>query len=144
MPTLPGVVAAHRDDILTEWVLVQRDPGSRREDRIGGLDLASDAQRFLDLFSPALADDESGEIGGPSWKPVRSLLSDLARTRRAAGFSPAEAARFMFSLKQPMFARLANEFQDDGVGLIASILETTELVDQLGLFMVDEYAKAAG
>jgi hypothetical protein len=66
MPTLPGVVAAHRDDILTEWVLVQRDPGSRREDRIGGLDLASDAQRFLDLFSPALADDESGEMAGPA------------------------------------------------------------------------------
>ena len=144
MPTLAGVVAAHRDDILGEWLLIQRDPGGRREDRISELDLASDAQRLLDRFSPALAGNESGEIGGPGWEPVRSLLSDVARTRRAAGFSPAEAAGFMFSLKQPLFARLANEFQDDAVGLIASILETTELVDQLGLFMVDEYAKADG
>ncbi len=142
MPTLPEVVVAHRDDILGEWVLVQRDPAGLRDDRLGELDLARDSQQFLDLFAPALADDRSGEIGGPGWEPVRSFLSELARARAAAGFSAAEAASFMFSLKQPVFARLANEFQDDAVGLIASILETTEFVDQLGLFMVDEYAKA--
>ena len=143
MPTLSGVVATHRDDILTEWVLVQRDPAGQPDDRADDLDLARDSQQFLDLFAPALADDESGEITGPGWEPVRSFLSELARTRRAAGFSAAEAAMFIFSFKQPLFARLANEFQDDAVGLIGSILQTSDLVDQLGLFLVDEYAKAS-
>ena len=142
MPTLTGIVVAHRDDILTQWVLAQRDPAGQQDDRLGDLDLARDSQRFIHLFAAALADDESGEISGPGWEPVRSFLSGLARDRRAAGFTPAQAATFMFSLKQPVFARLVNEFQDDAVGLIASILETTELIDQLGLFMVDEYAKA--
>jgi rsbT co-antagonist protein RsbR len=144
MPTLPEVVAAHRDDILSEWVLVQEDSVGRAPHGLGELNLARESQEFLGLFATAVADDESGEIGGPGWEPVRSFLSDLARARAAAGFSPAEAATFMFSLKQPVFARLANELQDDAVGLIATILQTTELVDQLGLFMVDEYAKAAG
>ena len=73
-----------------------------------------------------------------------AVVPERARAGSRRGrLLPAEAATFMFSLKQPLFARLANEFQDDAVGLIASILETTELVDQLGLFMVDEYAKAS-
>ena len=37
MPTLPEVVVAHRDDILTEWVLVQRDPAGGRDDRLSDL-----------------------------------------------------------------------------------------------------------
>src|SRR4029077_18464689 len=88
MPTLPEVVAAHRDDILSEWVLVQEDPLGRAPHGLGELNLARESQEFLGLFATAVADDESGEIGGPGWEPVRSFLSDLARARAPPGLLP--------------------------------------------------------
>jgi rsbT co-antagonist protein RsbR len=142
MPDLAAIVATHRDDLLSEWVRVQEDPARRRADVVSDIDLNRESRDFLGLFASALAEDDVREIGGPGWAPVRAFLSDLARRRAAAGVSAAETARFMFTLKEPLFARLSNEFQDDAVGLIAAILETTELVDQLGLLTIDEYAKA--
>jgi rsbT co-antagonist protein RsbR len=47
----------------------------------------------------------------------------------------------VFSLKQPLLARLSNEHGDDAQGLIQIVWEMTELLDRLGLLTTEEYQK---
>ena len=138
---LADIVGQYQDDLLSEWVRAQQTATSRRADPIEDLDLAKDSRELLTLLRRALADGDIGDISGPTWEPVRDFLSGLSRSRAELGFSPSETATFVFSLKQPLLARLPYEFQDDAVGLIAVIWETTTLLDQLGLLTTEEYQK---
>ena len=80
-------------------------------------------------------------IDGPRWEPVRDFLSGLSRSRAEAGFSPSETAMFVFSLKQPLLARLSNELGDDPHGFIQIVWEMSALLDRLGLLTTEEYQK---
>jgi rsbT co-antagonist protein RsbR len=48
---------------------------------------------------------------------------------------------FVFSLKQPLLARLSNELGDDAQGLIQIVWEMSALLDRLGLLTTEEYQK---
>jgi rsbT co-antagonist protein RsbR len=136
---LAEIVRRHRDDLLSEWLRVQQGAASRRADLISDLELARESREFLGCFEAALQEGDVRDIEGSEWQPVRAFLSCLSRGRAQAGFSPSQTAAFVLSLKEPLFAGLSNELGDDAVALISSILETTELIDQLVLLTIDEY-----
>jgi rsbT co-antagonist protein RsbR len=73
---------------------------------------------------------------------VRDYLSALSRSRARAGFSPSETATFVFSLKQPLFVRLAQEFADDAAALPDAMWEVNVLLDRLGLLTTEEHQRA--
>jgi rsbT co-antagonist protein RsbR len=75
------------------------------------------------------------------WKNVRDILSDLSRSRARSGFSPSETATFVFSLKQPIFAVLQQQFQNDAGTLAAETWHTSTLLDQLGIWTIEVYQK---
>ena len=50
------------------------------------------------------------DIRRAEWQPLREVLDDLSRDRAVQGFSPSETAVFVFSLKEPLFALLRQEF----------------------------------
>ena len=138
---LAEVVNRHQDELLDEWVRAQQSSGSRRIDLITDVDLERDSRELLGLLQRALADDDGSGIDGPRWEPVRDFLSGLSRSRAEVGFSPSETAMFVFSLKQPLLARLSNEHGDDAQGLIQIVWEMTALLDRLGLLTTEEYQK---
>ena len=115
---LAEVVNRHQDELLDEWVRAQQSSGSRRIDLITDVDLERDSRELLGLLQRALAEGDGSGIDGPRWEPVRDFLSGLSRSRAEIGFSPSETAMFVFSLKQPLFARLSKEHADDAEGLI--------------------------
>ena len=123
---LAEVVNRHQDELLDEWVRTQQSSGSRRIDLITDVDLERDSRELLGLLQRALADGDGSGIDGPRWEPVRDFLSGLSRTRAEIGFSPSETAMFVFSLKQPLLARLSNEHGDDAQGLIQIVWEMTD------------------
>ena len=59
-----------------------------------------------------------------------------------AGFSPTETATFILSLKQPLFARLRDLLGAEPERLAAETLTISELIDALGLFMMEAYQRA--
>jgi rsbT co-antagonist protein RsbR len=138
---LADVVNRHQDELLEEWVQAQQSSGSRRIDLITDVDLERDSRELLGLLQRALADGDSSGIDGPRWEPVRDFLSGLSRSRAEIGFSPSETAMFVFSLKQPLLARLSNELSDDAQGFIQIVWEMTALLDRLGLLTTEEYQK---
>ncbi|HEV7176708.1 MAG TPA: RsbRD N-terminal domain-containing protein, partial [Solirubrobacteraceae bacterium] len=138
---LTDIVSRHQEELLNEWVQAQRSAAARRMDLISDVDLVRESRELLGLLQRALADGDGSDIDGPRWEPVRDFLSGLSRSRAQAGFSPSETAMFVFSLKQPLLARLSNELADGDQDLVQIVWEMTALLDRLGLLTTEEYQK---
>ena len=142
MPQSPlsDVVKKTRSELLDDWVKQQLTAEGMRQDLITEDELRNQSADFLDRF--AVASRENVEsTKAPAWAPVLELLSELSKSRGRAGFSPTETALFVFSLKQPIFAKLRTEIKDIQQ-LLDATLTTTMLLDQLGLYTTEIHQQA--
>ena len=73
--------------------------------------------------------------------PTREVLSEVSRARGQQGFSPSETASFVFSLKEPLFARLRREHTKDAEALAEETRLASGLLDRLGLYTTEVYQK---
>jgi rsbT co-antagonist protein RsbR len=138
---LADMVSRYEEDLLAEWVQEQKAARSSRTELIDDVDLRRESRELLRLLRVALADGGTEDFDATAWEPVRDYLSNLSRSRAEVGFSPSETATFVFSLKQPLFARLAQESGDDPGGLVELIWEPSALLDRLGLFTTEEHQR---
>jgi rsbT co-antagonist protein RsbR len=137
---LPEILQQHQASLVTDWLKRQREAlghraGNEREDR----ELAERLLKALGEVTRggAVTDTDQGE-----WADVRELLGDFSRERARQGYSPAETAMFVFSLKQPLFDRFRQEVGKDSDALASELWTTTLLVDRLGLYTTESYQKA--
>lgn len=133
------IVARNESDLLSEWIGLQNLILSARRDRISESQMRTESQDFLRALNGALSDGASTDIAGSRWSRMRELLTALSRQRASQGFSPSETATFVFSFKQPLFARLVSEYANDTEGLQREFWTATELLDRLGLFTTEAY-----
>ena len=138
--SLSAIIRKHEGDILAEWSRLQSAASSRR-------DPAQDAEQrtvsreFLTGMVQALGAEGDVDIRGASWSRVRELLGELSAARARQGYSPSETATFVFSLKQPLFARLRAEITDPAK-LADEFWSATMLIDALGLYTTEAYQKS--
>ena len=102
-------------------------------------ELREQCREFLALVRQAT---QSGalEIDSASWTSVRDFLSRISTSRAVQGFSPAETATFVFSLKQPVFEQLRRD-GGSAEGLFDEVWRTNLLLDRLGLYTTEVYQK---
>jgi rsbT co-antagonist protein RsbR len=137
-----AVLRADRAQLLEAWMTAQLEAVSTRPDLLSAGELRVESDRFLAAFAAAVADGDAGDdIDGPAWRDVRELLDNLSRTRATRGFTPTETAMFVFSLKQPLFARLQEALADRPADLGPTLWVTTVLLDKLGLFTTEAYLR---
>ena len=136
---LPDILSGFQRQILADWLdTLRANPDSR-------LPLAEqDAQCgiIIGRLAQATRDGNVTDSNAPPFAPLREILADLSRTRALQGFLPSETATFVFSLKQPVFTRLRDVLAGDPAALAAETLVASELVDQLGLFMMETFQRA--
>ncbi len=139
---LADIVTRHRDALLPEWLRNQLSAAGLRRDLIREDELTEQSRRFLDVLRASLQADGTGaDVTSPAWAPMRELLSELSRSRARQGFSPAETATFVFSLKQTLFDRIRAEIGRDPDALADEVWRVTTLLDKLGLFTVEASQK---
>ena len=136
---LVRVFAEHQADLLRDWVAAQARVVSAG--RVADAELRGQSAEFLQLAAPALAAD-AASAQGPAWAPVREYLGALSRTRAQQGFSPAETATFVLSLKEAVFAQLREQLGGDGDALAGAIWTATRLLDTLALHTTDAYMRS--
>jgi rsbT co-antagonist protein RsbR len=122
-------------DILAQWLRAlgpagAREPEKQRDER---------ARQFLALLTSALQRPDADDPLGAAWAPVRQVLSELSRDRARLGFSPAETATFVFSLKEPVFSAMLRELQGDT--LAQETWSVSQLLDRLGLYTMEVFQK---
>jgi rsbT co-antagonist protein RsbR len=135
---LAAILHKNEGSILSAWVEAQRS-GTVRQGVISDSELTETSRVFLSTFAKAVQSDYTETLDGEAWQPLRAHLASLSRERVIQGFSPAETATFIFSLKKPLFDILRKEFGKDSAGLVDEVWKLTQTLDQLGLLTVEAY-----
>lgn len=138
--TLAAVLHDREQQILPEWIELQKGAGSLQTGRITEAELAGQSGEFLRLLRNGLA--QGGvDVAGAAYGPARDFLRNLSRSRAQQGFSPTETATFVFSLKQPLFSTLNRDKSLSPADLAAATWTLTILLDELGLLTFEAYQK---
>ena len=137
---LSAILQGQDERLLSGWLTCQRREGALQSGRIDETRLADQAGRFLAELRSAVADAPIDDLSAPGWAGTRELLDAVAHERAVQGYSPAETATFVFSLKEPLFELLRQDVTD-ARRLGDEIWTATQLVDRLGLYMIEAYQK---
>lgn len=135
------MVRNNESAILDEWMKLQTSVANRRSDLINESELREDSRAFLASLAEALQANSSS-TDGKEWDSVRTVLNRVSRTRAQKGFTPTETAAFVFSLKQPIFARLRDRYSKDPQAFAAETWNITLLLDKLGMYTAENFQKS--
>jgi rsbT co-antagonist protein RsbR len=135
---LGAILEKNESSILAAWVDEQL-AGSSRQGVISDKELKDASRVFLATFARAVKSNYDAELTGDAWLPIRSHLVALSRERVVQGFSPAETATFVFSLKKPLFDVLRKELGKNPERLVEELWKLTLTLDKLGLLTVEAY-----
>jgi rsbT co-antagonist protein RsbR len=138
--TIAGLLGRHESDILNDWMRAQL-AASTRSHLIDETELRRQSREFLSLLRSAVPHADPENVMGRDWDDVRHALEDISRARARAGMSPMQTAMFIFSLKEPLFARIRAEFASDAERLADATWQTTVLLDRLGLYTTEVYQR---
>lgn len=138
---LPEILKSHEKDLAAEWIKGLKASGSAKDSRISESELNTQATEFISLLRQAAAAGDVADINRVEWQSVNSFLEEVSRSRVLQGFSADETARFIFSLKPPLFARLRAEVGKDADALAEELQLATDLLDKMGLLTVSAYQK---
>jgi rsbT co-antagonist protein RsbR len=134
---LPQILDRRESEILAQWNREQLAGGTAHRGLLSEAELAGHSRDFLSRVKQAAARGPLADIEGPAWGSVRDLLADIARTRASKGFSASETATFVFSLKQPLFDALRQEYGTDSSALADEIWTASSVLDKLGLYTTE-------
>ena len=132
---LVDLLSADAEALSAEWVRIVSTTLR------GRVSTAEIDQELRELYSALLAALRTGSLAAKdeAFAEVRALLTELSRTRARQGFTPSETAIGVFALKQALEPALAKDL--DG-GALRAYLQLSSLLDDLGLFTVETYARA--
>lgn len=136
---LPGILSESAKHIIADWLA---GLNAAHDSRIPAAELATQCESIVTRLAQACRDGNVSDIDAASFVPLREVLADLSRTRALQGFSPTETATFILSLKQPLFARMRGILAADAERLATETLTISDLVDALGLFMMESFQRA--
>jgi len=139
---IPEILSRNESTILQDWTKQQASNDGRRTNLINQSELQAQSEEFLNALRSAAQHGQINDISSSVWANVRDLVASISRSRAKAGFSSSETARFIFSLKQPLFAALQNENVNDPKEPAAETWAATTLIDNLGLLTTEAYQKA--
>ena len=135
---LAEVVRSNEADILGDWLKEQKSSQTRL-DKVHEAEIRTASKEFLAAAAEALKSGTDTRM--EAWTPVRDQLAQMSSARATQGFSPTDTATFVFSLKQPIFARLRKEYEKDPHGLADELWNVSVLLDKLGLFTAEMFQK---
>ena len=128
------VIRTNEAPILAGW-LREMSSSTRRSDLLDESDLKRQAGELLRLVTDAA--QSSSDVHSEPFAPTRQFLKEVAKSRMEQGFTPAETAMFVLSLKQPVFHVLSDSLKKDPTELIAEIWAAGNLLDKLAMLTVD-------
>jgi rsbT co-antagonist protein RsbR len=138
---LAAIIEKYEADLLADWLQEFKDASLRRDELIKMSETRQQCEEFLRLLRDAAAHGNYSDIQAPEWSSMRQMLADVTRSRIQQGFTASEVAILVFSFKKPLFARLRQEFLQDGEVLAEEILTANTLLDRLGLWITEVYQK---
>ncbi|MFH1008942.1 MAG: STAS domain-containing protein [Candidatus Latescibacterota bacterium] len=136
---IPEILNKYEKELLIDWMKEQLAALSLRADLMNEAELRQQSSEFVNLLRKATQTGNLTDHTAPEWAEVQQMLTAMSRSRAELGFSPTETATFVFSLKQPLFARLRKELSEDPAALMENTWAATALLDKLGMFATEKF-----
>jgi rsbT co-antagonist protein RsbR len=135
-----AVLRKRQDEVLREWLRLQQENLSMRNNLLKPGELEQQCREFLGRLTAAMETASNADVTSEEWSPVRELLTSYSRSRAKQGFTPTETANFVLSLKQAVFNAMRTE--QKGEALADVLWSVSRLLDGLGLFTTETYQKS--
>ena len=139
---LPEILRRSESELLANWVKAQLSATSLRPDLMKEAELRQQSTELLRLLSAAAEGGGFQDFEGSAWLPIKEFLTSISASRARKGFSPTETATFIFSLKEPLFARLQQAHGNNAEALATDLWAATTVIDKMGLYTTEQYQKA--
>lgn len=132
MSVFEEVIRSNEGTILSGW-MGELENSTRRSDLMNDVDLRRQGTELLRLFTAAV--QSSSDVQAEPFATTREFLKDVAKSRMEQGFTAAETALFVLSLKQPVFDALRNSVKNS-TELIEEIWLSGNMLDKLAMLTV--------
>jgi rsbT co-antagonist protein RsbR len=113
-----------------------------RFDKVSESEIRQQIAQLLKLLELNIPKTTIHNLDDSIWADTKQLLTEFSHARVKHGYSPAETAGIIFSLKEPIFKLLRTALNDQPQQLVEELATTTALFDNLGLYTIDVYQKA--
>ncbi|MDE1162295.1 MAG: STAS domain-containing protein [Acidobacteriaceae bacterium] len=133
MSAFQEVIESNSSTILTGW-LSEMANSTRRSDLMSDVELKQQAAELLRLVIDA--SQINADVQSSDFLTTREFLDDVAKSRMEQGFTPAETAMFVLSMKQPIFNALSEKLKGKPEQLIQEIWTAGNLIDKLSMLTV--------
>ena len=140
MSRVPEIIRKHEADILQNW-MKEMSNATRRSDLMNDRDLLSQSSVLLSLLVEGLRSGSLADVRSHEWSRLRDHLAEISRTRAQQGFTPAEIAAYVLSLKKPIFLRFREEIKDPQEVAEESWM-IGDLIDRFGLYTTEVFQKS--
>lgn len=139
--TIAKLVGDNESEILPEWLELQKKTGALQTGRITEAELAVQSREFLHRLRAGLGSGGTDKAHA-AYGPALAFLSEISRSRALQGFSPAETAKFVFSLKLPLFNAINRDKSVSAKEIAQMTWAITVLLDELGLHSFKAFQKS--
>ena len=129
------IISGSQAELAANWTTALKGAGA--DGRISDTELKVQTAELLSLIGQAIR--HGLNVDGAGWEPVRHYLEGVSRSRAVQGFSAAETATFVFSLKRSLFEQIRQSLKGNATGLADATWEATELVDALGMHTIKAF-----
>jgi rsbT co-antagonist protein RsbR len=138
MSKLGEIISRNQDHIHSQWVK-HMATSVQRTDLMSNVELQEQSRALLTAIQQGASSSQPDDPSGPAWSTTRELLQDISASRARQGFSPAETAMFVLSLKQPVFETIQREFASNPKEMFDIFWSSTLLLDKLALLTTESF-----
>ncbi len=138
---LAKIFNKHKFQVIEGWAKFQLTSSTMRAGLLSEAELRRQSGEFVEEFKDAVQEGSIDNINTSSWQNVRELLTGFSKSRAELGFSASETATFIFSFKQPLLQIISSDKEMSAEQITEAMWKATVLVDQLGLYTVEQYQK---
>lgn len=138
MNDLAEIISQNEDKLRAQWIRTISS-ANRRDDLISKAERDEQCAAILRAMVEGVSTSGPGNIEGDGWNSARDLLNSVSASRARQGFSPADVAMFVLSLKEPLFVLIRERHAGNQESLFETIWAATELLDRLALLTTESY-----
>ncbi len=134
MSSFRQIIKSNEPAILSGWQ-AEIAGSTRRNDLMGAAEFKEQVAELLHLITEA--PESNDDVLSDGFAPLREFLRDAAKSRMDQGFTTAEIALFVLSVKQPIFNALREAYKTNPLDLVGEMLNLGNLLDKLAMITVD-------
>jgi rsbT co-antagonist protein RsbR len=138
MNDVAEIITQNEGQIRSEWITDMAN-SVQRADLISKTELEEQCRGLLSVLVDGVRSSGPDDLTTSGWNTTRDLLQEISASRARQGFSSADVATFVLSLKRPLFSAARRELTNSQDKLLDAIWTITQLLDRLALITTETF-----